>query len=122
MQFKEFLEKPKRVSEGENVTLPCVVRAFPIPSTAWKKDGELVTNGDRHIISFSNLTIKNVKRSDMGKYSCVAWNKGSVKAKSTLVLVTGKKCYFPKCNTPHRAVSGPRPLPICAHHMTGFMF
>ena len=90
IQFTEFPQKPKVVLSGEKVTLRCVVRAFPDPQTAWKKDGELVTKDDNHMITSSELIIKKAVRSDMGNYSCIAWNRGSVQAKSTLVLITGK--------------------------------
>lgn len=95
MQFTNFPQKPNIVSPGQKVTLPCVVRAFPVPKTAWKKDGELVTKDDNHMITPSALTIKKAYRSDMGNYSCIAWNRGSVQAKSTLVLITGKDISSP---------------------------
>ena len=92
MQYTEFARQPTIAAKGQDVTLKCVVKAFPIPKTAWKKDGELVTKDDRHVITNTDLTIKQVDRSDMGKYSCIAWNRGSAQAKSTLLLITGN-CY-----------------------------
>ena len=95
MQFTNFPQKRNIVSPGQKVTLPCVVRAFPVPKTAWKKDGELVTKDGNHMITSSEMTIKKATRSDMGNYSCIAWNRGSVQAKSTLVLITGKDISSP---------------------------
>ena len=91
IQYTNFPQQPKRAAKGDDVQLPCVVKAFPEPKKAWKKDGKLVTNDNRHVVTETELRIQQVERSDMGKYSCVAWNRGSVQAKSTLLLVTGKE-------------------------------
>lgn len=93
IQYINFPTQPKEATEGQSVTLPCVVKAFPVPQLAWKKDGELVTNDSRHVVTGTGLKIKQVGRSDMGKYYCVAWNRGSVQAKSTLLLIVGKRFY-----------------------------
>ena len=93
IQYTNFPKQPQKATEGQTVTLPCVVKAFPVPQQAWKKDGVLVTNDSRHLISGTGLKIQQVGTSDMGRYYCVAWNRGSVQAKSTLLLIVGKNVY-----------------------------
>ena len=86
----KFRSRPPKAKKGQDVSLPCVVKAFPVPRKAWKKDGVLVTNDSRHVITDTELRIKQVGRSDMGEYSCIAWNRGSVKSARALLLITGK--------------------------------
>lgn len=97
IQYINFPTKAKKATEGQSVLLPCVVKAFPVPQLAWKKDGALVTNDSRHVVTGTRLKIKQVGRSDMGRYYCVAWNRGSVQAKSTLLLIVGKRFYTQIC-------------------------
>lgn len=83
---------PKKVAtKGQDVTLPCSVTAFPIPNVAWKKDGELVTNDSRHVVTRTALKILQVSTADMGRYYCIAWNRGTVQAKNVLLLIKGAK-------------------------------
>ena len=94
IQYTNFPQQPQKASKGQDITLPCVVKALPVPKLAWKKDGELVTNDSRHVVTGTALRIQQVRRSDMGKYYCVAWNRGSVQAKFTLLLITGNNLYI----------------------------
>lgn len=89
IQYVDFLSPVKIAKIGQDVTLPCTVKAFPIPNMAWKKDGELVTNDSRHVITRTALKILQVSTGDMGRYYCVAWNRGSVQAKSVLLFISG---------------------------------
>ena len=75
--------------KDQDVKLPCSVQAFPLPNMAWKRDGELVTNDSRHVVTRKVLKILQVSSKDMGGYYCIAWNRGSVQAKETLLLITG---------------------------------
>ena len=75
--------------KDQDVKLPCSVQAFPLPNMAWKRDGELVTNDTRHVVTRKVLKILRVRSNDMGGYYCIAWNRGSVQAKETLLLITG---------------------------------
>ena len=58
---------------------------------AWKKDGELVSNDARYTITRSGLNISQVSAANMGRYYCIAWNRGTVQAKQILLLITGVK-------------------------------
>ena len=88
MQYTKF-PKGKIVKKGGNAKLDCVVKAYPVPNQAWKKDGELVTNDSRHFVTRTELTIKQFDRSDMGNYACVAWNPISAQVREALLIMTG---------------------------------
>ena len=79
----------KTAKKDEDVTLFCSVKAFPIPNMAWKKDGELVTNDSRHSVTRKELKISKVSTADMGRYYCIAWNRGTVQAKNIMLLIKG---------------------------------
>ena len=89
IQYTDFLSPIKIAKKGQDVILPCSVKAFPVPNTAWKKDGELVTNDSRHVITRDQLKILKVSTEDMGKYYCIAWNRGSVQAKMVVLFISG---------------------------------
>ncbi|XP_020608165.1 hemicentin-2-like [Orbicella faveolata] len=68
------------VREGENVTLSCNATGNPVPTISWTRDASPVdTRNNISRISISDdkkqLTITNVKRTDSGKYQCVAENR-----------------------------------------------
>jgi len=82
----------KTAKKDQDVTLLCSVKAFPFPNMAWKKDGELVTNDSHHhLVTRRELKIFQVSADDMGRYYCIAWNRGTVQAKRILLLITGVK-------------------------------
>ena len=89
IRYTNFLSPTKIAKKGQDVTLPCAVKAYPIPNMAWKKDGKLVTNGSRHVITRTELKISQVSTDDMGRYYCIAWNRGSVKAMNVMLFITG---------------------------------
>lgn len=89
IQYTNTYSPVKIATKDQDVTLPCSVKAFPIPNMAWKKDGELVTNDSRHVITRTELKILQFSTVDMGRYYCIAWNRGSVQAKNILLLITG---------------------------------
>lgn len=91
INYTDSLPPVKIAKKGQDVTLPCTVKAFPAPTMAWKKDGELVTNDSRHVITRTELKILQVSTEDMGYYYCVAWNRGSVQAKKVLLFISGTK-------------------------------
>lgn len=90
LRYTKFEPEAKIKKMGQDVTLSCVVSAIPSPNMAWKKDGELVTNDDRHVVTQTDLTIRKLTSTDMGRYYCIAWNKRSVKARDVLLFVTGR--------------------------------
>ena len=91
IQYTNNWSPQKSATKGQDVTLPCSVTAFPIPNVAWKKDGELVTNDSRHLVTRTALKILKVSTADMGRYYCIAWNRGTVQAKNVLLLIRGAK-------------------------------
>ena len=91
IQYTNAWSSVKFAKKDQDITMPCSVKAFPIPNMAWKKDGELVTNGTRHTVTRKELKISQVSAADMGRYYCIAWNRGTVQAKSIMLLITGVK-------------------------------
>ena len=91
IQYTNYWPPQKSTTKGQDVTLPCSVTAFPIPNVAWKKDGELVTNDSRHVVTRTALKILQVSAADMGRYYCIAWNRGTVQAKNVMLLIKGAK-------------------------------
>ena len=64
-------------TEGKEVVLSCDADGNPVPIISWTRDGSLVNTSGRFSFSADKkqLTITNVKRTDSGKYRCVASNK-----------------------------------------------
>lgn len=99
------------LKKWDNAKLSCAVEAFPAAALAWKKNGELVTNDSRHLITTSvskgtldkdgvlltdhigsfktttELTVQKFDRPDMGEYQCIAWNQGSAQASTPFLMV-----------------------------------
>lgn len=98
----EFADYPRETvaTEGDHVTLNCNVAGVPRPQIAWKKDGELVMNGSKHTVTTysasrkgytaSQLQIRQVSKEDVAVYSCIAWNRGSIRVWQARMLLTGK--------------------------------
>ena len=75
------------------MTLTCNATGNPEPVLSWSKDGNLVRSGNRISFLADNklLTITNVKRSDSGKYLCVAHNEvGNASSKIAILNVQCK--------------------------------
>ncbi|XP_077923838.1 obscurin-like [Halichoerus grypus] len=67
------------VTEGKHARLSCYVTGEPKPETVWKKDGQLVVEGRRHLVyedAQENFVLKILfcKQSDRGLYTCTASN------------------------------------------------
>jgi len=98
----EFKNHPNDTvaTEGDQVTCNCNVTGVPTPQIAWKKDGELVTNSTKITVTTSSassrgytasqLQIRQVSKEDVAVYSCIAWNRGSIRVWQATVLLTGK--------------------------------
>ncbi|KAL9986144.1 hypothetical protein ACROYT_G000235 [Oculina patagonica] len=88
VEFKDYPIKTI-ATKGDLVTFNCNVTGVPKPRIAWKKDGELVTNDNWHTVTTnrasrkdstaSQLQIRQVNKGDIAEYSCIAWNRGSVR-------------------------------------------
>ncbi|XP_022777667.1 hemicentin-2-like, partial [Stylophora pistillata] len=70
----------QNVTEGDNVTLMCNVSGVPPPTVYWMKP-----NGER--VSGYKLEVKNISRSEAGKYKCEASNEFGNATKMTSVGV-----------------------------------
>ncbi|XP_069489234.1 contactin-2 [Ambystoma mexicanum] len=62
-------------ARGGEVRIPCQPRAAPSPIVFWSKGTELLVNNTRvSIMLDGTLIIRNISRSDEGKYTCFAEN------------------------------------------------
>lgn len=83
------------VTEGKHARLSCYVTGEPKPETVWKKDGQLVAEGRRHVVyedAQENFVLKILfcKQSDRGLYTCTASNLVGQTYSSVLVVVRGE--------------------------------
>ncbi|XP_049626577.1 contactin-2 isoform X2 [Suncus etruscus] len=73
-------------ARGGEVTIPCQPRAAPKATVLWSKGTEILGNNSRvTVTSEGTLVIRNISRSDEGKYTCFAENFMG-KANSTGIL------------------------------------
>ncbi|XP_041519865.1 obscurin isoform X12 [Microtus oregoni] len=89
------------VTEGKHARLSCFVTGEPKPETVWKKDGQLVTEGRRHVVyedEQENFVLKILfcKQSDRGLYTCTASNLVGQTYSSVLVVVREPAVPFKK--------------------------
>ncbi|XP_048212692.1 obscurin isoform X13 [Perognathus longimembris pacificus] len=89
------------VTEGKHARLSCYVTGEPKPETVWKKDGQLVTEGRRHVVyedAQENFVLKILfcKQSDRGLYTCTASNLVGQTYSSVLVVVREPPVPFKK--------------------------
>ncbi|XP_038654386.1 obscurin isoform X3 [Scyliorhinus canicula] len=80
------------VTEGKHAKLSCQVTGKPKPEIVWKKDGEAICSGRRHVIFDDDednfvLRILYCKLSDNGRYTCTASNLAGQTYSSVLVIV-----------------------------------
>ncbi|XP_038047566.1 titin-like, partial [Patiria miniata] len=96
----KFEEKPTVPStpEGTDATFRCKVEGFPKPEVTWTKGWKQLTPGAKIDVSFDDttqesvLTIKDVKPTDAGKYTCKLKNQlGEEKADVSLVVTPKPK-------------------------------
>ncbi|XP_015418303.1 PREDICTED: obscurin-like, partial [Myotis davidii] len=78
--------------QGKHARLSCYVTGEPKPETVWKKDGQLVAEGRRHLVyedAQENFVLKILfcKQSDRGLYTCTASNLVGQTYSSVLVVV-----------------------------------
>lgn len=75
---------------GRNYKIRCEVKASPAPTVNWLKNGEEIdfSSSDRYIVENNGLTIKNVRESDDGVYTCkaVVFSTGEIKTKNIKVI------------------------------------
>ncbi|XP_028269954.1 hemicentin-1 isoform X2 [Parambassis ranga] len=92
-----FSEAPvdMTASVGQNITLPCAARGFPLPTVTWRRqDGrQILTRTDGHSrtmqLENGHLLIRSAWLDDEGLYICEAKNQfGTIKSEAS-VSVTG---------------------------------
>lgn len=106
------------VTEGKHAKLSCQVTGKPRPEIIWKKDGEIISPGRRHVIFDDDeanfvLRILFCKQSDNGCYTCTASNLAGQNYSSVLVIVKGKRAFlycllsswlFPTCTLTRESI------------------
>uniref|UniRef100_A0ABM5GMQ0 Obscurin isoform X5 n=1 Tax=Pogona vitticeps TaxID=103695 RepID=A0ABM5GMQ0_9SAUR len=87
------------VTEGKHAKMSCYVTGEPKPEIVWKKDGEVIPEGRRHIIyedEQENFVLKILfcKQVDNGLYTCTASNLAGQTYSSVLVTVKEPRIPF----------------------------
>ncbi|XP_042333180.1 obscurin isoform X8 [Sceloporus undulatus] len=87
------------VTEGKHAKMSCYVTGEPKPEIVWKKDGEVILEGRRHIIyedEQENFVLKILfcKQVDNGLYTCTASNLAGQTYSSVLVTVKEPRIPF----------------------------
>ena len=72
----------------------CTAEGKPSATITWSRNGEHVDGTPSLLISHdgSELTLRNVSRSDSGEYSCTATNDIGMHTVSATLEVHGKRC------------------------------
>ena len=97
------------VNEGDTAFFTCQVTGTPIPNISWYLNGVLVdkTNTMKYMISdmslnlkakSSTLAVRNVVSSDIGTYTCYAFNYASSNTSSGMLNVHGKDVVYQICD------------------------
>ncbi|XP_033628590.1 papilin-like [Asterias rubens] len=77
-------------SIGETITLPCASIGSPKPTIMWRVNMIDLPSKDRFETSPNgDLTIRDIKSTDAGQYTCTAANGESVETAAAMVTVTG---------------------------------
>ncbi|XP_069815234.1 obscurin isoform X2 [Dendropsophus ebraccatus] len=87
------------VTEGKHAKMSCFVTGEPKPEIVWKKDGEVITEGRRHVVyedEQENFVLKILfcKQIDYGLYTCTASNLAGQTYSSVLVIVKEPRIPF----------------------------
>ncbi|XP_076304804.1 contactin-2-like [Tachypleus tridentatus] len=81
---------------GETAVLQCKIQAYPSPSFEWYFKGRIIDNYGSYAVNVTDLgddvyvgllTIKDIRESDYGDYTCQAWNKVGDDEKTIIKLV-----------------------------------
>ncbi|XP_041423263.1 obscurin isoform X2 [Xenopus laevis] len=87
------------VTEGKHAKMSCYVTGEPKPEIVWKKDGDIISEGRRHVIyedEQENFVLKILfcKQIDNGLYTCRASNLAGQTYSSVLVIVNEPRIPF----------------------------
>ncbi|MGH0146218.1 UNVERIFIED_CONTAM: hypothetical protein FKN15_011380, partial [Acipenser sinensis] len=73
----------------ESVSFICTASGSPEPAITWYRNGRLIEESDQYVLKgrSTELTVRNIKQSDGGPYSCRATNKAGTEEKELLLKV-----------------------------------
>ncbi|MGH0139501.1 UNVERIFIED_CONTAM: hypothetical protein FKN15_071855 [Acipenser sinensis] len=73
----------------ESVSFICTASGSPEPAITWYRNGRLIEESDQYFLKgrSTELTLRNIKQSDGGPYSCRATNKAGTEEKELLLKV-----------------------------------
>ncbi|KAK1170105.1 neural cell adhesion molecule 2 [Acipenser oxyrinchus oxyrinchus] len=73
----------------ELVSFICTASGSPEPAITWYRNGRLIEESDQYFLKgrSTELTVRNIKQSDGGSYSCRATNKAGTEEKELLLKV-----------------------------------
>nr|XP_054758295.1 papilin-like [Lytechinus pictus] len=95
----------QQVTEGDTVNLLCGTTGSPKPNVMWNRNDAPLPNTNRFIIGSTNdLTIRDIKQTDAGKYSCTAANGISTRTANAVISVSGAEV-DPNCQDQPQYVS-----------------
>ncbi|KAM5147900.1 hemicentin-1 [Mantella aurantiaca] len=69
-----YLSKQVKAKVGTNISLECNVKAFPVATVRWYKDGQPLDPKSLLTINGNKLYLDNADLSDTGRYTCLASN------------------------------------------------
>jgi hypothetical protein len=81
------------MSLGSPAKLYCLAYGFPKPTVTWWKGTTILDNtSDRHRQGEFTLSLRSVALSDLGPYTCQAYNGGGSPASHSVRMQVGKDC------------------------------
>ncbi|XP_066492540.1 transmembrane and immunoglobulin domain-containing protein 1 [Tiliqua scincoides] len=93
-------QDPPTVQEDRDVSIDCYVKANPPATMVWEKENSTLILDKDHYQVFQTselfqLTIKNVKKSDSGAYTCVAESESRIVRQDFFLIVEDSRLAFP---------------------------
>ncbi|XP_060859868.1 papilin isoform X4 [Metopolophium dirhodum] len=77
------------IAVGSDLTIPCSVDGYPIPTVTWYKDGQILRNNERTQATENKLVVVRTNASDSGSYKCEAYNSYSSDEKTVNITIEG---------------------------------
>ncbi|XP_026818119.1 papilin isoform X3 [Rhopalosiphum maidis] len=77
------------IAVGSDLTIPCSVDGYPIPTVTWYKDGQILRNNERTQATENKLVVIRTNASDSGSYKCEAYNSYSSDEKTVNITIEG---------------------------------
>lgn len=86
VKINQFLT-PTTIEVGSDLTIPCSVEGYPIPTVSWYKDGQIIRNNIRRQVIDNQLIFFHTNVSDSGSYTCFAYNSFSSDSQTVMVTI-----------------------------------